>query len=109
LGLRFAAGVVVSDEVLRLEVVMIHDWKGHRKTCEALLVGGELFVNWPLAGQYECSMRTGRLKGSRRTRMWRMRRNDLAAFRRAAGWRRGDRGKVDDRTSSEKESETPCS
>jgi len=91
---------------LRRVVVMIHDWKGHRYNTEAICSGTTVLVYWGLAA-YPLSLRTGRLKGTWQTRMWRMRRNDLAAFRKHAGWRRPDRDKVTTHTPGEKEIESP--
>jgi hypothetical protein len=82
----------VSAGLVR-EVELVNDWKGHTRRCEASLSQGKsdaavLLVDWGIAGQYEVSLSNGRLKGSRRVRMWRMKRTDLAAFRKACGWRK---------------------
>lgn len=73
------------------EVMMIHAWKGHRRSCSASLAGLCLLVSWGVAGEFECSLRSGRLRGASQVRMWRMRRNDLAFFRKAAGWRQSEK------------------
>jgi len=75
------------------QVELVNDWKGHTRVCQASLSEGKgdaavLLVDWGIAGQYEVSLSNGRLKGSYRVRMWRMKRNDLAVFRKACGWRK---------------------
>jgi hypothetical protein len=82
---------VSGDAKAVADVVMIHVWRGHRRVCQASLSGETLLVSWGVAGDYECSLRSGRLRGSARVSMWRMRRNDLAFFRKAAGWRQSEK------------------
>jgi len=84
---------VPSELGLVREVELVNDWKGHTKACTASLSEGKgdaavLLVDWGIAGQYEVALSNGRLKGSRRIRMWRMKRGDLAVFRKACGWRK---------------------
>ena len=68
----------------RTLLTLVHDG-GSRRAVTYLGVdqNGRVVINWPTAGPYEVSAKTGRLVGSEKLRKWKLIGSELLAVRRA--------------------------